>query len=173
MYPIKDTFINKLYLHLCIITVFPPPVCQAWWHGSIVLLPLLGLNNARVSGPRLMFSINVWKTDRVLQLPTLFLNLSLCSQANEISISWSVFQYLPYENTWETSVKHFLCWSLQVMLDDESWRRVFDLFLYVGSEEKSAKLWCLKSFAKNLCGHNRSLTILKPIAFSRASTTAK
>ena len=28
--------------------------------------------------------------------------------------------------------------------------------------------WNFKKFAKNLCGHNRSLTILKTIVFSRA-----
>ena len=121
-----------------------------------------------------MFSINVWKTDRVSYSDCSFWKPFYAPKQMKLGTylsgrGSSVFQYLLYENTWDTSIKQQLCWSLQVIMT-----RMTSLTFFVGKKCQIVMPgWNFKKFAKNLCGHNRSLTILKTIVFSRAAAAKK
>ena len=151
-------------------------MCQAWWHGSIVLLGARVL----VHDSSVLTVCTMYVTDscflstyeKLTVYPTLtvvfwkpFYAPKQMKLGTYLSVRGSsVFQYLLYENTWDTSIKQQLCWSLQVIMT-----RMTSLTFFVGKKCQIVMPgWNFKKFAKNLCGHNRSLTILKTIVFSRA-----
>mgnify|MGYP006975641743 FL=1 len=155
-------------------------MCQAWWHGSIVLLGARVL----VHDSSVLTVCTMYVTDscflstyeKLTVYPTLtvvFWKPFYAPKQMKLGTylsgrGSSVFQYLLYENTWDTSIKQQLCWSLQVIMT-----RMTSLTFFVGKKCQIVMPgWNFKKFAKNLCGHNRSLTILKTIVFSRAAKKA-
>ena len=141
-------------------------MCQAWWHGSIVLMRARVLvHDSSILTVCTMYVsdscfLSTYEKLTVFSNSQLYFWTFLCARKQMKLVYHGVFSNICLMKTLEKHPSNTsyadLCKSCLMTKAD-----VFDLFLYVGSEEKSAKLWCLKSFAKNLCGHNRSLTILK------------